>query len=101
MKALLAALAVSFVSTSALAAEIKCFWDNQPQACNTAYDIFVSDSACFAGEATEAATLFGTSISDDADLKYLEIQVTNNNRILVWVSDMGTERLIRINKCAE
>lgn len=100
MKTLLTTFALSLLSAPAMAADIQCFWGNEAQPCTTAYDIFVSDAACFKGDAQKAASLLGTTIGDDSSLSYLEIQVANENRILIWVNDMGVERMIRVNRCS-
>ncbi|WP_041583661.1 hypothetical protein AB1A81_17285 [Bdellovibrio bacteriovorus] len=99
MKSALIIAAMVFASSSAMAAEIQCHWDGEKHACPTAYDLFVSDSVCFIGDADKAAQLFGKEVAEDSSLRYLEIQVTNANRILVFVSDEGVERLIRVNRC--
>lgn len=95
---------LSFVILASLvmsvqAAELYCMADNTEMKCRDLYEVFMAEKVCFSGDVSDVTSFKNLGLKTTRGIKFLEGQVTNENRMLIFVQESGVEQLRSIERC--
>lgn len=91
--------AFALLSLSTFAADLFCLVDMSAVRCRDLYDVFMADDVCFRGNVGDATEFKKLGLTRSSGIKFLEGQVADDNRMLLFVEESGVEQLRYVNRC--